>query len=84
MGNVIFCAENRRLLLKESIAVTLRRPIFGVGVGNFPVYVNGMNKEEGRLKEAWHGTHNTYTQLSSETGIPGLAIFIGILVVSWR
>ena len=84
VGSAMSSAENRMLLLKQSIAITLQHPIFGVGLGNFPVYVNKMNKEEGRPKDVWHGTHNTYTQLSSETGIPGLALFIGILVVSWR
>jgi hypothetical protein len=32
----------------------------------------------------WRGTHNTYTQLSSETGITGLALFVAVLAVDWR
>jgi O-antigen ligase len=33
---------------------------------------------------AWHETHNTYTQISSEAGIPALFLYVTILVVSWK
>src|SRR6185437_3589419 len=65
--------DARRDLLMESIRVTLQHPIFGVGPGNFQAYT-----------KSWHVTHNTYTELSSETGIPGLALFLTILYFTFR
>jgi len=61
-------AAARKELLKESIQITATHPLFGIGPGNFA--------SETRL---WHVTHNTYTQLSAETGLPGLILFLLIL-----
>lgn len=72
--------EGREFLLKQSIKYTFEFPIFGVGVGNFVVY----NGSQIRQSDAWLGTHNTYTQLSSEAGIPALALFIALFIVSFR
>jgi O-antigen ligase len=58
----------RKELLKRSLELTAKHPLFGVGPGQF---------EE--LSGAWHVTHNTYTQLSSEAGIPALAIFVALV-----
>jgi O-antigen ligase len=76
--------REREHLFRESVGITLQHPLFGVGLGNFSPYVNKSNQEMGYVKEAWLGTHNTYTQMSSEAGIPALLIFLGILVMSWR
>ena len=32
----------------------------------------------------WRGTHNTYTQYSSEAGIPALILFLAILFTAFR
>lgn len=72
--------KGREILLQQSIEYTLRFPIFGLGVGNFSVY----NGAQLRQSDAWYGTHNTYTQLSSEAGIPALALFIALFVVAFR
>lgn len=61
-------AQERRDLFYRSIDVTLEHPILGVGPGNF---------QEATLM--WRETHNTYTQLSSEGGIPALLFFLVIL-----
>lgn len=63
-------AEQRRALLKRSIVVTAEHPLFGVGVGNFQI-VSGV----------WRVTHNAYTEMSSEGGIPAFILFLLIL---WR
>lgn len=61
-------AEARYGLLLKSLKVTATHPLFGVGPGNFPSYT--------RL---WRVTHNTYTQFSSECGIPVLMLFLLLL-----
>ncbi len=66
-------AEARKALLIQSLQVTATHPLFGVGPGNFPAYT-------GR----WLVTHNTYTQLSSECGIPALLLFLMLLWKTFR
>jgi O-antigen ligase len=65
--------DARRELLMESIRVTFQHPIFGVGPGNFQA-----------ITKSWHVTHNTYTELSSETGLTGLGLFLAILYLTFR
>lgn len=61
-------AAARRELLIMSLKLTATHPIFGVGPGNFE-----------NVTQTWFLTHNTYTQLSSEVGLPGFLLFILIL-----
>ena len=76
-------AEGRKLLLLKSIDITLRYPIFGVGPDNFPTAVFEDSKANGEAY-AWLVTHNTYTQISSETGIPGLFLFGTMVFLAFR
>ena len=62
-------SSQRRELLTRSIIVTLRNP-WGIGIGNFPI-VGVRNL----------GTHNSYTQVSAELGLAGLAAFL-VLIIS--
>jgi O-antigen ligase len=76
-------AMSRREVLLESVRVTLRNPILGVGPGMF-----AEAREREAAKQGKHVvflvTHNTYTQVSSECGIPALIIFVAILVSVFR
>ncbi|MGH9614464.1 MAG: O-antigen ligase family protein [Bryobacteraceae bacterium] len=73
--------EGRIYLLKRSVQMTIAHPIFGVGPGQFAVAENDRAKEHGK-RGLWLGTHNSYTQVSSETGIPGLILFASVLLCS--
>lgn len=67
----------RKELLRSSLELTLRHPLFGVGPGMFAA-ANADYTEEitGRPSwNAWHETHNTVTQLSCEDGLPGLFLY---------
>ena len=66
-------SSQRTEILKRSIWVTLRYPLFGVGLGNFHY------KSVHELV-----THNAYTQVSSEMGIPALVIYIMLMVYPLR
>ena len=74
----------RRAILKASIQYTIEHPIVGLGLGNFSV---ARGTETG-LSSGWLGTHNTFTELSSEAGLPALLIFLMLLGSSigsmWR
>lgn len=63
----------RKDLLIQSLKVTATHPLFGVGPGNFASYT-----------ETWRVTHNTYTEFSSECGIPALIMFLFVLHVGFR
>jgi O-antigen ligase len=65
--------EARRELLTDSLQITATHPIFGLGPGNFASYT-----------QTWRVTHNTYTELTSECGIPALIIFLFILRAAFR
>jgi putative inorganic carbon (HCO3(-)) transporter len=63
-------AEQRKELLLKSLEVTAHYPLFGIGPGNFPV-VSGF----------WLVSHNTYTQISAEGGIPAIVLYV---LLMWR
>lgn len=62
-------SSQRTQVLKRSILVALRYPLFGVGIGNFH------HKSFQEL-----GTHNAYTQVAAETGIAAMICYIIFLV----
>jgi O-antigen ligase len=70
--------ENRLAVLQRSVQYTLEHPVFGLGLGNFEV-VSGT---ELRNSNAWKGTHNTFTEMSSEAGIPAFCLFVALLSVA--
>lgn len=77
-------AQARRMLLLDSITLSFTHPIFGVGPGNFAVAQDTLARARGEEIGNWHLTHNTYTQFSSESGFPGLLLFLTALVFSFR
>ena len=71
---------SRVALLKRSISETISHPIWGVGPGMFPVQV----MEEAKAKNEWSqalGTHNSYTQVSSECGIPAFICYLAVIII---
>jgi O-antigen ligase len=76
-------SQSRWRLFKDSVVTTLSNPIFGVGPGVYVVVSNERSwKEFG--KQHWMNPHNTYTQISAETGLPGLAFYLAALFFSFR
>jgi len=65
--------QAREELLNRSISITLTHPLLGIGPGNFQGYSG-----------SWHVTHNTYTELSAESGIPSMILFIAVLTMAFR
>jgi putative inorganic carbon (HCO3(-)) transporter len=66
-------AQDRKRLFWRSIEVTKEHPLFGVGPGNF-------NEVSGQ----WHTTHNSFTLMSSEGGIPAVILYVFILWCGFR
>jgi O-antigen ligase len=74
----------------KAIRMTRDRPIFGWGIGTFPVQqalyfhpdVPTRSQKsilEGRASLS-ENAHNTYGQIAAELGIPGLALYLGVLL----
>jgi putative inorganic carbon (HCO3(-)) transporter len=68
-ADVTGSSSQRTEILKRSILVALRYPLFGVGLGNFH------HKSEQEL-----GTHNAYTQVAAEAGIAAMVFYIIFIV----
>lgn len=73
----------REELFKTSLRYTLSHPLFGVGPDQFASAVNEEAERTGRHMP-WLGTHNTYTQVSSECGIPALIAYLAVMLLSLR
>jgi O-antigen ligase len=83
LGAAVGSSDSRRRLLINSLKVTAEHPLLGVGIGAFGAYMAREETAEG-ITPRYQGTHNTYTQVSSEAGIPALILFVGIVVFSFR
>lgn len=68
-------AESRSYLLKQSLLYTVQHPLFGIGPGQFANYEGGHAVLEGKIGN-WHETHNSFTEVSSECGMPALVFFV--------
>jgi O-antigen ligase len=73
----IASADERQALLQQSIKMSFEHPIFGVGPGVFAFAAWDERKAETGVGGLTLVSHNTYTQISSETGFPGLIFFLG-------
>jgi O-antigen ligase len=79
LGAAVGSAEARRKLLINSLKVTVEHPLLGVGIGAFGAYMAGKEKAEG-ITPRYQGTHNTYTQVSSEAGVPAVILFLCMIL----
>jgi O-antigen ligase len=77
-------AEGRKQLLIQSIQMTFQHPLLGVGPGIFPWEAAKERKQKTGFGGMALVTHNTYTQYSSETGIPGFLFWTGTLIFCIR
>lgn len=75
--------QEREELFKSSLRYTLAHPLLGVGPDQFATAVNDDAERTGE-HIAWLGTHNTYTQVSSECGVPALMFYVGVIVLCLR
>ncbi len=75
----------RRQLAERGIGYMMRYPLFGVGIGNF-------SRADGTISEKavtfvdrvgyanrWRAAHNSYVQVGSEMGIPGLVLWVSLI-----
>lgn len=75
-------SEGRQRLLRQSIRMTFEHPFFGVCPGVFREVAWDERKARQEIAGQMLVSHNTYTQISSETGIPGFVFFMGAFLTS--
>jgi len=75
--------RQRQELFRTSLRYTLAHPLFGVGPDQFAAAVEQDAARAGQ-HIPWLGTHNTYTQISSECGIPALIFYVAVIVYCLR
>jgi len=80
--SAISSTQSRKILLKRSLIFTIKHPLFGVGPGMFPVADDDYARSIGLRKGQWLGTHNSYTQVSSELGIPAFICYFATIVLA--
>jgi len=67
--------ELRSTLFTESIQYTFQHPLVGVGPSQFANFEGKTRIDEG-LVGMWHSPHCSFTQISSECGIPAVLFYM--------
>jgi O-Antigen ligase len=83
-ASAVASTDARMQLLRKSIKYTFQHPLFGVGPGMFVVAENADAIAAGLRHGTWQGTHNSYTEVSSELGIPACIFYILVIFLSLR
>lgn len=74
-------ANIRKHKFEQSLDLTLTHPAVGVGMGAFIPAAAAMSKHTGERQD-WQASHNSYTQIASETGLIGFVIISSVLMFS--
>jgi len=74
---------SRKQLFLSSVRLTFQHPLLGVGPGMFPI-ADAKDSEEKKHPASWHQTHNTFTQISCESGFPALIFYCAALFFCFK
>ena len=72
----------RKYKLQQSIDLTFLHPLFGVGMGVFIPASYDLSMARGE-KGYYIASHNSFTQISSETGLIGFGIILAVFVTCY-
>lgn len=72
--------DNRLVVWHAGLRMIEQHPLRGIGLGNFKPMVLNYETDGPKVQTL---AHNTYISVAAELGLPGLAIFAGILVSAW-
>jgi O-antigen ligase len=82
-AGAISSSDARYALLIESLQETFKHPILGMGIGVY-ADVAALDKQGTGVRALWQVTHNMYTEISAETGIPGFILYFTAMYWSIR
>jgi O-antigen ligase len=83
VASAIDSSNARREILKNSVLLTIKHPLFGVGLGQFAPQSFNLFISRG-IAGMWFTSHDIFGLVSAETGIPGLIFFCGTIVACFR
>src|SRR5499426_4131557 len=66
-------AQERRELMERAASIAIRRPVVGVGMGNFHIY---------SIHEK--AAHNSYLEIAAELGVIGLIAYLIVIFAPFR
>lgn len=75
----------RRKTVSRGIGYMLTYPVFGVGIGNFPMAEGTLSElakawREGDPGVRWSAPHNSFLQAAAEMGIPGFVLWSSLVL----
>ena len=77
-------SEVQRLaLLWQSVGLAFEHPVLGVGPGQFAVAASETLTRDGQ-RAPWLGTHNSYTEVASECGLPAFVLYSTVIFLVLR
>jgi hypothetical protein len=82
-GASLSSQQEREYLFWRSVHLMLTHPILGVGLDCFNDVLYREDKERNEHTPNL-GTHNSYTQIGCECGIPALLVYVSIIWISLR
>jgi O-antigen ligase len=71
-------AQERRTDTLAAIGFVARHPVLGAGIGMNILALNEMRGAH------WRMVHNVYLEYAVDLGLPGLALFVALLLTAWR
>lgn len=63
-------------LFWDGVYMMATNPVFGVGPSQYMLYRREIMVHASGEKKRWFPSHNTYIQIGSESGIPGLVLYL--------
>jgi hypothetical protein len=76
-------SDARRGLIQNALILTMRHPIFGVGLAQFSPQSFDLFVERG-ITGMWFTCHDIFGLVAAEIGIPGLIFFCGTMFTCFR
>lgn len=78
----------RLKIWKRGLGYMADYPVLGVGIGNFPTAEGTISplakRQERGLGVRWGAAHNSFVQVGAELGVPGVLLFVGVIVTVFR
>ena len=80
--------QGRRAVWKRGVGYVAHNPVFGLGVGAYPVAegtLSAISQERASMGQGfkWSVAHNSFLETAAEVGIPGLIVFVGLFLASF-
>ena len=80
--------QGRKAVWTRGLGYVEHNPIFGLGVGAYPVAEGTLSTISQQRASAgqgfkWSVAHNSFLETAAEVGIPGLIVFVGLFVASF-